>query len=150
MNDIEQSTEYYPSHCSLRMKTKRLCISSGYKYEDDYGYSRAVRVGDAVFVSGTTARADALDGDASVQASDIVSIIGDALAACGATTDDVVRTVTYLRSMDDLSEISRVHRDTFGRARPASTVIEVSGLSPDAALVEIEVTAVISRDDGAA
>ena len=118
-------------------------IRSGYDYERDYGYSRAVRVGDLVFVSGTTARGAALALDTEGQLRDIVATVGAALAEAGATPADVVRTVAYMRSMNDADALARVHREAFGGAAPASTMVEVSALSPGEARIEIEVTAVV-------
>jgi enamine deaminase RidA (YjgF/YER057c/UK114 family) len=121
----------------------RKTVSSGYAFEEEYGYARAVRVGNLVFVSGTTARGKALEGNITVQARDIISTIEDALKQAGASLDDVVRTVSYIRNMADVSELASAHRDAFGRARPASTVVEIAKLSPDTARLEIEVTACI-------
>jgi enamine deaminase RidA (YjgF/YER057c/UK114 family) len=118
-------------------------ISSSYPFEDTYGYSRAVRVGQQVFVSGTTARQPQLNGDAYEQACAALSIISDALARTGAHLRDVVRTVVYVRSLEDVHLIARAHSEVFGHIRPASTVVQVAGLTPTQALVELEVTAVI-------
>lgn len=117
-------------------------ISSGYDYEDAYGYSRAVRVGDMVFVSGTTARAPHLSGDAYVQARAALATIEAALEDAGASMADVVRTVAYVIDITDLPQVARAHSEAFGAIRPASTLVQVSGLSPAAARVEFEVTAV--------
>lgn len=118
-------------------------ISSGYDFEREYGYSRAVRVRDMVFVSGTTARGDALEKDAEAQAESILGIISEALNEAGANLKDVVRTVIYVRSMDDVGKIAIAHAAAFHDIRPASTVVEISKLTPETALVEIEATAVI-------
>ena len=119
-------------------------ISSGYAFEDAYGYSRAVRVGNQVFVSGTTARPPELDGDAYVQAKAVLALIADALAKAGAGLQHVVRTVVYVTDMADLHLIARAHSEAFDQARPASTLVQVDALTPASARVEIEVTAVIS------
>jgi enamine deaminase RidA (YjgF/YER057c/UK114 family) len=118
-------------------------ITSGYPFEDSYGYARAVRVGDHVFVSGTTARAPALEGDAYVQMSGAVAIVVEALAEAGAELRHVVRTVVYIIDMADVPHIARAHRETFGAAPPASTLVQVAALTPAQARVEIEVTAII-------
>jgi enamine deaminase RidA (YjgF/YER057c/UK114 family) len=118
-------------------------ISSGYAFEDAYGYSRAVRVGDQVFVSGTTARGAALDGDAYRQMTDALATVTAALGEAGAALRHVVRTVVYVRDMADADLVARAHRETFGAARPASTLVQVAALTPASARVEIEVTAVV-------
>ena len=121
----------------------RTNISSGYGFEDVYGYARAVRVGDQVFVSGTTARGAQLDGDAYRQMTDAIVTIAAALCEAGAELRHVVRTVVYISNMADADHVARAHRETFGIARPASTLVQVAALTPAAARVEIEVTAII-------
>ena len=121
-------------------------VSSDYPYEDEYGYSRAVRAGNQVFVSGTTARSDQLSGDAYVQARAALVMVAEALAAAGARMDDVVRTVVYLVDMADEPLVARAHSECFGAFRPASTLVQVVGLTPKQARVEIEVMAVIPSE----
>jgi enamine deaminase RidA (YjgF/YER057c/UK114 family) len=121
----------------------RTNISSGYPFEDVYGYARAVRVGDQVFVSGTTARAPQLDGDAYQQMMGAIAIVTAALGEAGAELRHVVRTVVYVSDMADADHVARAHRETFGEARPASTLVQVAALTPAAARVEIEVTAIV-------
>lgn len=118
-------------------------ISSGYAFEDAYGYSRVVRVGNQVFVSGTTARPPELGGDAYVQARAALEIIADALAKTGAELQHVVRTVVYVIDMADTQHIARAHSEAFDQIRPASTLVQVDGLTPASARVEIEATAII-------
>ena len=118
-------------------------ITSGYAYEDEYGYSRAVRVGNQVFVSGTTARPPHFDGDAYTQAKAILSIVEEALLQAGASLQHVVRTVIYVVDMTDAALVARAHAETFGQIRPASTLVQVAALTPNAARVEVEVTAII-------
>lgn len=125
---------------------RKQLISSGYPFEAQYGYSRAVRAGNTVYVSGTTARDEYLDKDAYGQSKDILATISAALDEAGASLDNVVRTVVYVRSMDDVDLIVKIHGETFGAIRPASTIVEVSRLSPEQALVEIEVTAVLTDE----
>ena len=122
----------------------RQTISSGYPYEHTYGYSRAVRVGDQVFVSGTTARGAELEGDAFVQARAVLGIVSDALAQAGAEFRHVVRTVVYVVDMEDAPLVAQAHAEAFGTIRPASTLVQVAGLTPPAARVEFEVTAVVA------
>lgn len=121
----------------------RTNISSGYPFEDVYGYARAVRVGDQVFVSGTTARSPHLEGDAYGQMIGAIAIVAAALGEAGAELRHVVRTVVYIIDMADAHHIARAHGETFGAWRPASTLVQVAALTPASARVEIEVTAVI-------
>jgi enamine deaminase RidA (YjgF/YER057c/UK114 family) len=118
-------------------------VSSGYDFEDIYGYSRAVRVGNQVFVSGTTARPPQLGGDAYVQAKAALAIIADALAKTGAGMQHVVRTVVYVIDMADTQHVARAHSEAFDQIRPASTLVQVSTLTPASVRVEIEATAII-------
>jgi enamine deaminase RidA (YjgF/YER057c/UK114 family) len=121
----------------------RTSISSGYPFEDAYGYSRAVRVGDQVFVSGTTARAPHLDGDAYEQMTGAIATVVAALGEAGADLRHVVRTVVYVVDMADVSLVARAHQEAFGAVRPASTLVQVAALTPATARIEIEVTAVV-------
>jgi enamine deaminase RidA (YjgF/YER057c/UK114 family) len=121
-------------------------VASGYSFEGTYGYSRAVRAGNLIFVSGTTARAPDLDGDAYVQSRAALAIIAGALAEAGAQMEDVVRTVVYVLDLTDIDSVARAHREVFGEVRPASTIVQVSALTPRAACVEIEVTAVVADE----
>jgi enamine deaminase RidA (YjgF/YER057c/UK114 family) len=123
--------------------SERLTISSGYPFEDTYGYARAVRVGDHVFVSGTTARGPDLALDALGQASRVIGIIAEALRQAGADLRHVVRTVVYVIDMADIDAVARAHSEAFGAVRPASTLVKVAGLMPATARVEIEVTAIV-------
>ena len=124
---------------------RRTNFASGYPYEEVYGYSRAVQVGEQVFVSGTTARGAALDGDAYVQARAVLEIVTDALAQAGAAPRHVVRTVVYVVDMADAPLVARAHAESFGTVCPASTLVQVAGLTPAAARVEFEVTAVVAE-----
>ena len=125
---------------------ERQLVSSGAAFEDRVGYSRAVRVGDQVWVSGTApimpGDADPPD-DAFEQAGICIGIIERALAEAGATLDHVVRTRIYVTSADDIDAVGRAHRDGFGNARPATTGIVTELLDPRW-LVEIEAEAVIA------
>ena len=122
-------------------------ISSGSPLESSFGYSRAVRVGGHVFVSGTTA----IQADASVAGGDdpyaqaiaALKTIEAALREAGATLEDVVRTRVYVTNMDYLDAISRAHAEYFAEIRPASTGVEVSRLARPQMLVEIEADAFI-------
>jgi enamine deaminase RidA (YjgF/YER057c/UK114 family) len=119
----------------------RQTVSSGGPYEDVYGYSRAVRVGDHIHVAGTTARASDLDGDAYRQARAALSIIETALREVGSGLSAAVRTVTYVTDLADAGLVARAHREVFGDVKPAATLVGVTGLL-GGARVEIEVYAV--------
>jgi enamine deaminase RidA (YjgF/YER057c/UK114 family) len=121
----------------------RTNISSGYPFEETYGYSRAVRVGDHVFVSGTTARLPHLDGDAYQQMTGATETVVAALCEVGAELRHVVRTVIYVVDIADIPDVARAHRETFGAFRPASTLVQVAALTPASARIEIEVTAIV-------
>jgi enamine deaminase RidA (YjgF/YER057c/UK114 family) len=121
----------------------RTNFSSGYPYEDVYGYARAVRVGEQIFVSGTTARAHHLDGDAYKQMMAAIATVAAVLGEAGAELRHVVRTVVYILDMADAHHVARAHEETFGQSRPASTLVQVAALTPASARVEIEVTAII-------
>src|SRR6266851_2277941 len=122
-------------------------IDSGTSWEALAGYSRAVRVGELVFVSGTTAH-DAngqLQGgdDAYGQAMYVLNKIDGALAQVGASLQDVVRTRVYVVRLEDWREVARAHGEVFGAIRPANTLVQVAGLV-EGRLVEIEADAVVA------
>ncbi len=126
---------------------ERSLISSGSDWEAIIGYSRAVRVGQHVSVSGTTASTP--DGgpvggdDVGAQAREALARIVAALAEAGATPADVVRTRMFVTDMARWEAVGRAHGEVFGEHRPASTIVEVAALiSPDL-LVEIEADAII-------
>jgi enamine deaminase RidA (YjgF/YER057c/UK114 family) len=121
----------------------RQLVSSGGPFEQIYGYSRAVRVGAQVHVAGTAARGDALARDAYAQTQNILATIREALQQAGARVEDVVRTVIYVTNIDDADRVGRAHREVFGDIRPASTMVQVSGLIRPEMLVEIEAYAVV-------
>ena len=121
----------------------RTNFSSGYPFEDTYGYSRAVRVGNQVFVAGTTARDHHLEGDAYNQMIAAIATSRRRLVRPERKLRHVVRTVVYVLDLADVHLIARAHEETFGRSRPASTLVQVAALTPASARVEIEVTAVI-------
>jgi enamine deaminase RidA (YjgF/YER057c/UK114 family) len=120
-------------------------VTSGAAFEDRVGYSRAVRVGDRVWVSGTAPiMPDDADPpvDAYEQARVCLRIVERALDEAGATLDDVVRTRIYVTRPELISEVGRAHREAFAVARPATTGIVAQLLDPRW-LVEIEAEAVI-------
>jgi enamine deaminase RidA (YjgF/YER057c/UK114 family) len=111
-------------------------------YEPIIGFSRAVRVGQSVHVSGT-GPVGAEPTDAATQTRHALSIIDTALREAGASLEDVVRTRIYLTQADDWEEIGRVHGEFFGAIRPAATMVVVAALLNPAWRVEIEADAVI-------
>ena len=127
--------------------SKRTLISSGTVWERKYGYSRAVRVGDTVYVAGTTAVDDtgAVVGpdDPYAQATFIFQKIGRALDQAGATLADVVRVRTFITDISRWEAVARAQGEAFEHIRPAATLVQVSGLVSPELLVEIEVDAVI-------
>lgn len=124
---------------------ERKSVGSGVSWEDTYGYSRAVRVGDRIYVSGTTATGpDGLvaPGDAAGQARYALDKIEAAITALGGTLADVVRTRIFVQNVDDWKEVGAVHGERFGAIRPANTLVRAD-LIGDEYLVEIEAEAVI-------
>ncbi|MBD1910862.1 MULTISPECIES: RidA family protein [unclassified Leptolyngbya] len=129
---------------------ERQNFSTGTPWESLAGYSRAVRVGPFVYVSGTTA-SDASGqiqhpGDLYGQAIYIYQKIEGALKAVGASLQDVVRTRVYVTNMDEWQQATRAHHEVFQDIRPANTLVEVSRLATPDMLVEIEVDAYIMHE----
>jgi enamine deaminase RidA (YjgF/YER057c/UK114 family) len=124
-------------------------ISSGLPYELILGYSRAIRVDDRVFVSGTTPQwPDGLvDPDPEKQLRRCFEIVEKALMEAGASMRDVVRTRIYLTSATSVSAVEKVHGQLFGEIRPANTTLIVAGLLNPEWKVEVEVDAIVGVRD---
>ena len=123
-------------------------ISSGAKWEPIVGYSRAVRVGPWVMVSGTTSVDESgravSPGNAYGQAVFALRKIEAALEKAGARLEDVVRTRIFLTHINDWQAVGRAHAEFFGDIRPASTLVQVAGLVDPQLLVEIEADAIVA------
>lgn len=121
-------------------------ITSGAKWEDIVGYSRAVRMGNIIEVAGTTAmNNDEIVGenDAYRQTKFIIEKIAKALQEAGAELEDVIRTRMFVTDISRWEDIGRAHGEYFRNIKPASTMVEVRALIQPALLVEMEVSAVV-------
>lgn len=127
--------------------TERRRVPTTAPWSDAVGYSRAIRVGDTIFVSGTAAVGEdgeiASKDDVYGQAKRCLDIIVTALGEAGARPEHVVRTRIYMRDTSQWEEVGRAHGEVLGHARPATTLVEVSGFVNPDILVEIEAIAVV-------
>ena len=127
------------------MSRREVRVASGSPYEDRIGFSRAIRIGNRVLVSGTAPiwPDGSCDPDPAVQARRCFEIILDALAEVGAERHHVVRTRMFIVHVGDAEAIGRVHGEIFGEVRPAATMVLAAGLLDERWRVEIEAEAVI-------
>lgn len=123
--------------------SQRRDVSSESEFEAAVGYSRAVRVGPCVAVSGTTAPGDTI----AEQAREALRRIETALIEAGASLSDVVRTRMYVTDISRWREVGAVHAEVFGQIRPAATMVEVSALISPELMVEIEADAYVSAEN---
>jgi enamine deaminase RidA (YjgF/YER057c/UK114 family) len=127
------------------MSYERRHVSSGSPFEPTIGFSRATKVGDHIYVSGTGPvwPDESCDPDVGAQARRCLEIIEEALALLGATPDDVVRTRLYLVDPADIDAVGAVHAEVFGEIRPAATAVAVAALLDPRWKVEIEADAIV-------
>lgn len=127
--------------------SKRSNISSGSPYEPVFGYSRAVKVGKKVFVSGTVAWGEdgklVGEGDVYAQTKQAIANIEKALKNAGGTLENVVRTRMFIREGTPFDGVAKAHGEAFGEIRPAATAVYVSGLVDAEMLVEVEADAIL-------
>jgi enamine deaminase RidA (YjgF/YER057c/UK114 family) len=124
---------------------RRERTSTGTDWEQQVGYSRAIRAGDTVRVAGTIATDDdgevVAPGDPYEQTTHAFGIVSDALTALDATIGDVVQTRMYVTDIDDQERVGEAHSEFFGDVCPVATMVEVSGLATPEAVVEVEAVA---------
>lgn len=128
----------------MTTSTSRQNISSGGQYESVFGYSRAVRVGNHLHISGTCASPDHEHSNAGEQAQAILATVRNVLAEAGMSVEDVVRTVVYLRDINDAAQVAKAHSDVFDGIRPASSLIQVDSMLRPWQKVEIETYAIVA------
>jgi len=133
--------------------TERQRISSGSPYEPAIGFSRAVRVGNMVFVAGTgpvqTDGTSSAPDDMEAQTRRCLEIINSALDQAGASLSDVVRTRMFVTDIGQWDAAGRAHAEVFGQIRPAATMVEVRALADPSWLIEIEADAVVENNGSA-
>jgi enamine deaminase RidA (YjgF/YER057c/UK114 family) len=129
-------------------KLQRRSVRSGAPWEPIVGYSRAVRVGNTIAVTGCASVDEGGqlvgEGDAYLQAQQCIKVIRTALENAGATLEDVVRTRMFVTDIGQWEDIARAHKEAFGDIMPATTMVEVSRLIDQRMLVEIEADAIIA------
>lgn len=126
---------------------ERRRVPTSAQWAEKVGYSRAIRVGDTIYVSGTAPVSEdgsiAYPGDVYQQAKRALDLVVAALGEAGARPEHVVRTRIYLRDASGWEEVGRAHAEVLGHAKPATTLVEVSGFVDPEILVEIEAIAVV-------
>ena len=132
-------------HVTVSERHGRHCVGSGSRWEPIFGYSRAVRTGNVIAVSGTVgANADGTYAPSmAAQARRALEIIGAAIEALGGRLEHVVRTRMFVTDVSKSQELSAVHGAVFGDIRPAATLVEISRLIHPDAQIEIEADAIL-------
>jgi enamine deaminase RidA (YjgF/YER057c/UK114 family) len=138
-------------HKSIKpLKMKRVNLSSGSKWEDIVGYSRAVKIGNVIEVSGTVSTDHSGElvgkGDEYLQTKFILLKLENTLTQLGAELKNVVRTRIYVTNIKNWEKVGKAHGEIFGDIKPVTTMVEVSGLIDRNYLVEIEATVMLEND----
>jgi enamine deaminase RidA (YjgF/YER057c/UK114 family) len=140
---------FYTKDNLMPTNANRMTIQSGAPWEPLVAYSRAVRAGNFIAVSGSAAVDEngALvgEGDAYLQAKQCLNVIAEALQRAGSGLDDVVRTRMFVTDIDQWADIARAHQETFAAIMPATSMVEVSRLIDARMLVEIEADAIVAE-----
>lgn len=126
----------------------RQLYSSGAEWEDIAGYSRAVRVGNVIEVAGTTSMKDGVligKGDIYLQTKTILSIIKEAVEGLGGSLDQTIRTRMFVTDINQWEAAAKAHGEVFSKIKPASTMVEVSGLIDPEMMIEIEASVIITH-----
>lgn len=135
----------------MSSETHRVNIASDSIWEPLRGYSRAVKVGESLFISGTTAmmpRGEVIGlGDAYQQTRYVIQVIGQVLRSAGFDFRDVVRTRLYITDISRWDEYARAHREVFEKIRPASSIVEVARLKDPRLMIEMEAEALSGHRD---
>lgn len=132
----------------MSQNISRQLYSSGAEWENIAGYSRAVRVGNTIEVAGTTAVRDGVlvgKDDIYLQTKTILSIIKEAIEGLGGTIDQTVRTRMFVTDISQWESVAKAHGEVFGKIKPASTMVEISGLIDPEMLIEIEASVIVTE-----